>query len=373
LESETEAPRISPQRLRQVREQIGQEGTFRLTPAELHYGCQLAWRNSVRCIGRHFWKKLDLIDLREAKNEEAVYQGCLQHLRHALHGGALRSTITVFPPADPRGRGPRIWNYQLSRYAGYRLGKGRILGDPMEADFTDLCLGLGWIPPKNRSAFDLLPLVISFPGRPPRLFPPPIRETLQIPIRHPDGPHLDSLHLRWYAVPAVSSLRLEIAGLQFPAAPFSGWYMETEIGARNLGDADRYNLLPEVARRLGIPRGRPSTLWKDRALVELNRAVLHSFQQAGVRLIDHHSAAQSHLAFEEAEAKAGRKVYGRWDWLVPPISGSTTPLWNRSYDPTEFSPNFLPQPRPTPDPVPQSPRGANAWSRTARPGSSLRH
>jgi nitric-oxide synthase len=174
-------------------------------------------------------------------------------------------------------------------------------------------------------------------------------------------------------VPAVSSLRLEIAGLQFPAAPFSGWYMETEIGARNLGDADRYNLLPEVARRLGIPRGRPSTLWKDRALVELNRAVLHSFQQAGVRLIDHHSAAQSHLAFEEAEAKAGRKVHGRWDWLVPPMSGSTTPLWNRSYDPTEFSPNFLPQPWPTPDPAPQSPTGANAQSRPARPGSSLRH
>ncbi|NCZ97015.1 nitric oxide synthase, partial [bacterium] len=165
----------------------------------------------------------------------------------------------------------------------------------------------------------------------------------QIPIRHPDGPYLDDLDLRWYAVPAVANMLLEIAGLRFPAAPFSGWYMETEIGARNLADADRYNLLPEVARRFQLDRTRAASLWKDRALVELNRAVLHSFQKAGVRLIDHHSAAQSHLAFEQTEQKAGRKVFGRWDWLVPPLSGTTTPLWNRAYDPTEYSPNFLPQ------------------------------
>lgn len=52
-----------------------------------------------------------------------------------------------------------------------------------------------------------------------------------------------ALGLRWYALPAVSNMLLEIGGLEFPAAPFSGWYMSTEIGMRNLCDPHRYNIL----------------------------------------------------------------------------------------------------------------------------------
>lgn len=48
--------------------------------------------------------------------------------------------------------------------------------------------------------------------------------------------------LKWYAVPAVSCLLLDIGGLEFTAAPFNGWYMNTEIAARNFGDEYRYNL-----------------------------------------------------------------------------------------------------------------------------------
>ena len=53
----------------------------------------------------------------------------------------------------------------------------------------------------------------------------------------------DQLNLKWYAIPGVSCLMLEIGGLRFTAAPFSGWYLVTEIGARDLGDPMRYNLL----------------------------------------------------------------------------------------------------------------------------------
>ena len=346
LQSEKEAPTLPSSRLRQALSQITKTGTYQLTLPELTYGCRLAWRNSVRCIGRFFWSKLDVLDQRHASTEEDIYHGCLQHLKHATHNGDIRSTVTVFPPADSKGRGPRIWNEQLSRYAGYRSKGKKILGDPAEVAFTDLCLRLGWTSPKNRTAFDLLPIVISLPGKKPRLFPPPTAVTKEVPIRHPDGPLLDSMHLRWVAVPVVTKMRLEIGGLSFPAAPFSGWYMETEIGTRNFGDATRYNLLPEVARRFRLDTSRPATLWKDRALLELNRAVLHSFQLARVRLIDHHSAAASHLRFEEEETKKGRSIRGLWEWLIPPLSGSTTPLWNRTYDPTEYSPNFLAQKRP---------------------------
>lgn len=55
-------------------------------------------------------------------------------------------------------------------------------------------------------------------------------------------PDFDDLNLKWYALPAVSSLCLDIGGIEFPAIPFNGWYMGTEIG-RNLGDCNRYNLL----------------------------------------------------------------------------------------------------------------------------------
>jgi len=57
--------------------------------------------------------------------------------------------------------------------------------------------------------------------------------------------------------------------------------MGTEIGARNLGDVNRYNLLPVIAERMGLDTRSDRTLWKDRALVELNVAVLSSFARHG--------------------------------------------------------------------------------------------
>lgn len=78
------------------------------------------------------------------------------------------------------------------------------------------------------------------------------------PDRAPGGRRLEwfaALGLRWYALPAVSNMLLEIGGLEFPAAPFSGWYTSTEIGSRNLCDPHRYNILevsaPQRGRRAG--------------------------------------------------------------------------------------------------------------------------
>ena len=78
--------------------------------------------------------------------------------------------ITVFAQADDSGNGPRIWNDQLIRYAGYRREDGSVLGDPEQLAFTEQAERLGWEPPSERGAFDLLPLVIQMPGQvPPRL------------------------------------------------------------------------------------------------------------------------------------------------------------------------------------------------------------
>jgi nitric oxide synthase oxygenase domain/subunit len=51
------------------------------------------------------------------------------------------------------------------------------------------------------------------------------------------------LNLKWYCVPGVSSMSLDVGGLIFTACPFNGWYMQTEI-ARDLADVNRYNKLP---------------------------------------------------------------------------------------------------------------------------------
>lgn len=50
------------------------------------------------------------------------------------------------------------------------------------------------------------------------------------------------LDLRWYALPAVSNMSFDCGGIQFTATSFSGWYMSTEIGCRNLCDVNRRNL-----------------------------------------------------------------------------------------------------------------------------------
>jgi nitric oxide synthase oxygenase domain/subunit len=44
-------------------------------------------------------------------------------------------------------------------------------------------------------------------------------------------------------MPGVSGMLMEVGGIQFPAAPFSGWYAVTEIATRDFLDGQRYNLM----------------------------------------------------------------------------------------------------------------------------------
>ena len=133
-------------------------------------------------------------------------------------------------------------------------------------------------------------------------------------------------------MPAISEMALVIGGIVYPCAPFNGWYMGTEIGARNFGDTDRYDMLPEVARLFGLDTSSERQLWRDRALVELNRAVLHSFDLAGVQIGDHHELSRQFDRFCKAEERNQRDVTGDWSWLAPPISASATPQFHKRFD-----------------------------------------
>jgi nitric-oxide synthase, bacterial len=327
-------------RVEEVRAQIERYGTYAHTAAELTFGARAAWRNSSRCIGRLYWRSLRVRDRRHVTAAEQVAAEAFAHLREATNRGRVRPTLTVFAPSTPERPGPRIWNEQLIRYAGYRRPDGTVIGDPRQAGFTDTVRGLGW-PGGPRTRFDLLPLVVQSPGERPRLFELPGDAVLEVPLSHPHHEWFADLELRWHAVPAISDMCLEIGGICYPAAPFNGWYMGTEIGARNLADVDRYDLLPVVGERLGLDTGRERSLWRDRVLVELNLAVLHSFDAAGVTIADHHTESRRFLLHLASEERAGRITPADWSWIVPPISGAATPVFHRYYHTADLRPNYV--------------------------------
>ena len=328
------------ERLRQVRHEIGTTGSYEHTPQELTFGARVAWRNSARCIGRLYWQGLRVRDRRRLATPAEVAAECVEHLRLTTRGGQIRSTITVFAPDRPGRRGPRIHNEQLIRYAGYRAATGSVHGDPRCTEFTDSAVALGWRPPTPPGMFDVLPLMISGPNARAELFEIPPDAVLEVPLRHPDYPWFADLRLRWHAVPAISNMPLLVGGVTYPAAPFNGWYLNTEVGARNLADSDRYDQLPVIAARLGLDTSSPRTLWRDRALLELVRAVQYSFDASGVRMSDHHTESERFLVHVANERKAGRPCPAEWSWIVPPISGALTPVFHQYYD--EPEPNAQP-------------------------------
>ncbi|GAA3893890.1 nitric oxide synthase oxygenase [Saccharothrix violaceirubra] len=329
-------------RLAEVRAEVSATGSYRHTEAELVYGARVAWRNSARCIGRLYWRSLKVRDLRDVRAPKEVADACVEHLRLATNGGRIRPVISVFAPDHPDRPGPRIRNEQLVRYAGYPGPDGGVLGDRRNAELTAQAVALGWSPPARRGPFDLLPLVVDGHDEDPCVVDLPRDAVLEVPISHPELPWLAGLGLRWHAVPVISNMRLRIGGIDYPAAPFNGWYMGTEIGARNFADRDRYDLLPYLGERMELDTSDVRTLWKDRVLVELNRAVLHSFEKAGVTITDHHTESDRFLTHVRKEEAAGRRCPADWSWIVPPVSGGLTSVFHRYYDKEELVPNFFP-------------------------------
>ncbi|HET8682328.1 MAG TPA: nitric oxide synthase oxygenase [Micromonosporaceae bacterium] len=346
----SEMPTLGPvePRLAIVREQVDAVGTYVHTQAELVHGARMAWRNSSRCIGRLYWRSLVVLDRRTARTPDEIFDHILTHLDVAggrfrqadaePAPGRLRPVISIFGQAVPGRPTTRIWNDQLIRYAGYRTEDGPVVGDPKFVDFTEAVTELGWH--GKRAAFDVLPLVLEAPGAGPRVYDLPESAVHEVPLTHPEYRWFAELGLRWYAIPAIANMRLSVGGVNYPLAPFSGWYMGTEIGARNLADTDRYDMLPVIGARLGLDMSSDRTLWRDRALVELNRAVLWSFEQAGVRIADHHGESQRFLTHVAKEERAGRKTPADWTWIVPPMSGGLTPVFHRYYHEADQRPNF---------------------------------
>ncbi|TQF69488.1 nitric oxide synthase oxygenase [Rhodococcus spelaei] len=336
-----ELAHLPASRVAEVLDEFALTGRYEHTAEELLVGAKLAWRNHARCVGRNHWRTLKLLDARHAVTAADLAQACWDHLRTATNGGALQSVITIGPRPLPDGREFRILSPQLIRYAGYRQADGTVVGDPAHIELTEQVTAMGWR--GEGTHFDLLPLLISVPDEPLQWFEVPRDLVLEVPLEHPNYKWFAKLNLKWHAVPAVSNMDLEIGGLTYPCAPFNGWYVSTEVGARNFSDSDRYDMLPTIARKLRLDMRSDRTLWRDRALVELNRAVIHSYRKAGVIMVDHHTVARQFLDFVDREEKAGRACPTDWSWINPPMSAALTPTFHRLYDEPDLDvrPNFV--------------------------------
>ncbi|XP_063002916.1 nitric oxide synthase, inducible [Elgaria multicarinata webbii] len=314
-------------RLEAVAEEIERTGTYQLTGDELIFATKQAWRNAPRCVGRIQWSNLQVFDARSCATAKEMFEHLCRHLQYSTNGGNIRSAITVFPQRTDGKHDFRIWNSQLIRYAGYQMPDGSIMGDPANVEFTQLCIQLGWKAKYGR--FDVVPWILQANGQDPELFELPPELVLDVPMEHPTYEWFKELDLKWYAVPAVSNMLLEVGGLEFTACPFNGWYVGTEIGVRDFCDVQRYNILQDVGRRMGLETNKLSSLWKDKAVIEVNIAVLHSFQKQNVTIMDHHSATESFMKYMQNEYRLRGGCPADWVWLVPPISGSITPLFHQ--------------------------------------------
>ncbi|KAG8744278.1 Nitric oxide synthase, inducible [Ceratobasidium sp. 414] len=288
-------------RLGEVENDIRRQGYYTHTYDELSFGVRTAWRNARRCIMRSQWSTMHTIDCRDVTTGEGMLEACFRHIEIANNGGRVKPTssylissisttemltsalATIFPQKFPGQESGRIWNAQLMRYAGYKMPDGSILGDPMNVELTNRAIELGWQPKYGR--FDILPLIIVPGGGQgePMMREIPKENIHEVKITHPTLPWFEELGLRWNSHPAVSNLTLSIGGIDYTCCAFSGWFLCNEVATRDLADEQRYNVLPAIGRGLGLPLSNRS-LWKDRAVLELNQAVLHSYDLAKITM-----------------------------------------------------------------------------------------
>lgn len=242
----------------------------------------------------------------------------MPHQRVATAGTNMESVMTIFRPRRAKERwGFRIWNSQFVRFACWETGDGRLLGDPANRHLTQQILRTfpDWQPPAVKTAFDVLPIVIEPPGRPPRLYEVPPEAAALVDIRHPEAASVAALGWKWCAVPTITNFNLRLAGLDFVCCPFNGWFLDLEV-ARNL--LDRYDgaerflpHFPELQRR----RGEGDDSWVDSVFVEINRAVYHSFLASRVTMVNRATITKQFNTHLAREREAGREVPAQWSWI----------------------------------------------------------
>ena len=85
----------------------------------------------------------------------------------------------------------------------------------------------------------------------------------------------------------MSCLKLYCCGLEFSAIPFSGSYSDSEIGSRDLGEKQIFNLAPVMAGIMGLNTETNESNWGESAISELVVTLAHIFREAKIPVINH--------------------------------------------------------------------------------------
>ena len=331
-------------REKEVVQQLRLTGSYSLTRDELVWGARMAWRNAPRCPARVIWKRLTVFDRRHIDTADEMFEALCEHIEYSNNGGNIRPAITVFRQRQPGKTDPRVWNNLMVQYAGYEQEDGSVIGDPASVGITKFCQMLGW---KGKGTqFDFLPMLLSGSDGQPKYYELPERLCLEVKIKHPSIEAITNLGLKWFALPGVSSMMLECGGLQFPGAPFAGWYQVTEVANRDFLDPQRYNLLTTIGEAMGLDTSSNSSFWKDEVALELNKAVLSSYQEAGVSMVDHFTQADQFVSHLQEETRVRGGCPADWVWIVPPQSGSLVSTFHQEMLNYHLSPSFEYQDKP---------------------------
>ena len=332
------------ERQAEVLAELREKKTYDLTTDELTWGARMAWRNAPRCPARVVWKKLHVFDRRNIDNTDDMFKAIMEHLDYSNNGGNIRPAISLFRQRLPGKIDPRVWNGLITGFAAYEQEDGSIVGDPNHLEITKFCQKLGW---KGKGGmFDFLPMLLSGADGVPHYYEIPEKYVMRIKIRHPTNTGINSMNLEWFGLPGVSSMMAEIGGIQFPAAPFAGWYQGTEVASRDFLDPQRYNLLEPLGMAMGLDMSSNTTLWKDEVALELNRAVLISYKEAGVSIVDHFTQADQFMEHMAEETKERGGCPADWVWIVPPQGGSLCSTFHQEMANYHLSPSYEYQDKP---------------------------
>merc|ERR1719300_1855140 len=91
---------------------------------------------------------------------------------------------------------------------------------------------------------------------------------------------------------------------------------------------------------MGLDTSTNISLWKDKVSVEMNYAILHSFQKAGVSIVDQFSASEQFQEHFNNEVRERGGCPADWVWLTPSLSGSLTTLWHQEMLHYHLTPSY---------------------------------
>eukprot|EP01088_Endostelium_zonatum_P003021 TRINITY_DN1398_c2_g1_i1.p1 TRINITY_DN1398_c2_g1~~TRINITY_DN1398_c2_g1_i1.p1 ORF type:complete len:667 (-),score=140.25 TRINITY_DN1398_c2_g1_i1:659-2659(-) len=105
-------PEAYDKRFLEICNQVASSGTYSHNSEELEHGAKVAWRNSVKCIGRISWNTLLVRDMRHVIDPFKIFEECKEHQKIATGGASIQSVMTIFAPRAPR----QHWGMPLGRF-----------------------------------------------------------------------------------------------------------------------------------------------------------------------------------------------------------------------------------------------------------------